>query len=190
MHIFGRFHVIRCLLDAQVRGSRLKKPFQYVASVFKSRNDAEMREGMDPLSHGLPAGFGFAEDILGFHRGRVCQKRAAQLLIQLRYGLRDDKTGHKEYPSYCRWPLQRRRCAMTLTPADMLAIQHAIDLYEKKFPNKPLSSAEVALAWLAARRRHMTRRHAIASPLTKLLGFFRHQRNVAPGSATNPLNLS
>ena len=79
---------------------------------------------------------------------------------------------------------------MTLTPADMLAIQHAIDLYEKKFPNKPSPSAEVALAWLAARRRHRTWRHAIASPLTKLLGFFRHQRNVAPGSATNPLNLS
>ena len=38
---------------------------------------------------------------------------------------------------------------MTLTPADMLAIQHAIDLYEKKFPNKPSPSAEVALAWLA-----------------------------------------
>ena len=79
---------------------------------------------------------------------------------------------------------------MTLTPADMLAIQHAIDLYEKKFPNKPSPSAEVALAWLAARRGHRTWRHAIASPLTKFLGFFRHQRNVAPGSATNPLNLS
>ena len=79
---------------------------------------------------------------------------------------------------------------MTLTPADMLAIQHAIDLYEKKFPNKPSPSAEVALAWLAARRGHRAWRHAIASPLTKLLSFFRHQRSVAPGSATNPLNLS
>jgi hypothetical protein len=79
---------------------------------------------------------------------------------------------------------------MTLTPADMLSIQHAIDLYEKKFPHKPSPSAEVALAWLANRRRRGTWRHAIATPVTRLLSFFRHHRSVAPRSASNPLNLS
>ena len=53
---------------------------------------------------------------------------------------------------------------MTLTPADMLSIQHAIDLYEKKFPHKPSPSAEVALAWLASRRgrRRLATRYRIA----------------------------
>ncbi len=105
MHIFGRFHVIRCLLDAQVRGSRVKKPFQYVASLFKSRNDAEMREGMDPLSHVDPQDSGSLKTYSVFTRARL-PKKGDQLLIQLRYGLRDYRTGHKEYPSYCRWPLQ------------------------------------------------------------------------------------
>lgn len=77
---------------------------------------------------------------------------------------------------------------MTLTPADMLSIQHAIDLYEKKFPHKPSPTAEVALAWLAGKRGHRAWRQR--SLLTRLLSFFRHQRSVAPGSATNPLNLT
>jgi hypothetical protein len=71
----------------------------------------------------------------------------------------------------------------------MLSIQHAIDLYEQKFPHQPSPSAEVALAWLANRRGHGTWRHAIASPFTRLFSLFRHQRTVAPGSAANPLKL-
>jgi hypothetical protein len=38
---------------------------------------------------------------------------------------------------------------MTLIPSDMLAIQTAIDAYEKKFPRRPSPSAEQALAWQA-----------------------------------------
>ena len=76
MCIFGRFHVIRCLLDAQVRGSHVKRPFQYVASLFKSRNHAEMREAMDPISYVDPHYLGSL------------------------------KTYSVEYPSCCRWPLK------------------------------------------------------------------------------------
>ena len=65
MCIFGRFHVIRCLLDAQLRGSHVKRPFQYVASLFKSRNDAIMREAYGPYILRGPTLFGFAEDIFG-----------------------------------------------------------------------------------------------------------------------------
>jgi hypothetical protein len=36
---------------------------------------------------------------------------------------------------------------MTLTPADMLNIQSAIDRYERRFPNRPPPSAEEALKW-------------------------------------------
>jgi hypothetical protein len=79
---------------------------------------------------------------------------------------------------------------MTLTPADMLSIQHAIDLYEKKFPHKPSPSAEVALAWLASRRGRGPWRHGISSPVTRLLSFFRQHRSVTPGNAAKPLNLS
>jgi hypothetical protein len=79
---------------------------------------------------------------------------------------------------------------MTLTPADMLSIQHAIDLYEKKFPHKPSPSAEVALAWLAGRRGRGAWRLGTASPVTRLISLFRNVRSVAPGSASKPLNLS
>ncbi len=36
---------------------------------------------------------------------------------------------------------------MTLKPTDMLAIQSAIDEYERKYPRRPVPSAEEALAW-------------------------------------------
>lgn len=42
---------------------------------------------------------------------------------------------------------------MTLIPSDMLAIQTAIDAYEKKFPRRPSPSAEKALAWHANKSR-------------------------------------
>jgi hypothetical protein len=42
---------------------------------------------------------------------------------------------------------------MTLIPTDMLAIQTAIDAYEKKFPRRRSPSAEQALAWQASKSR-------------------------------------
>ena len=36
---------------------------------------------------------------------------------------------------------------MTLSPSDMLAIQSAIDRYERRFPDRPSPTAEEALAW-------------------------------------------
>jgi hypothetical protein len=36
---------------------------------------------------------------------------------------------------------------MTLSPSDMLAIQSAIDRYERRFPDKPSPTAAEALAW-------------------------------------------
>src|SRR5450755_3530518 len=41
---------------------------------------------------------------------------------------------------------------MTLKPTDMLEIQSAIDEYERKFPRRPVPSAEVALAWRLGKR--------------------------------------
>jgi hypothetical protein len=75
-----------------------------------------------------------------------------------------------------------RRSTTSLTPVDMLAIQRAIDLYEKKFPHQPSPSAEVALAWLASRRGHRGWRHGIASPVKRLTTLLRHDRTVAASS--------
>jgi hypothetical protein len=36
---------------------------------------------------------------------------------------------------------------MTLSPSDMLAIQSAIDRYERRFPDRPSPTAAEALAW-------------------------------------------
>jgi hypothetical protein len=41
---------------------------------------------------------------------------------------------------------------MTLKPTDMLAIQTAIDEYERKYPRRPVPSAEEALAWRMGKR--------------------------------------
>jgi hypothetical protein len=38
-------------------------------------------------------------------------------------------------------------CHMTLSPTDMLAIQSALDRYERRFPNRPSPTAAEALAW-------------------------------------------
>lgn len=53
-----------------------------------------------------------------------------------------------------------KQSPMTLTPADMLNIQSAIDRYEKKFPRKPSPSAKDALAWEAGKRRVWVRAYA------------------------------
>lgn len=71
---------------------------------------------------------------------------------------------------------------MSLTPADMLSIQNAIDLYEKKFPHLPSPSAEVALTWLASRRGHRGWRHGVASPVKRLFSLLSHDRSVAAAS--------
>jgi hypothetical protein len=56
---------------------------------------------------------------------------------------------------------------MTLIPTDMLAIQTAIDAYEKKFPRRRSPSAKQALAWQARR-----------SPGWKRLLFWRRMNTV------------
>ena len=76
----------------------------------------------------------------------------------------------------------RRRSTMSLTPVDMLSIQHAIDLYEKNFPHQPSPSAEVALAWLASRRGHPGWRRGVASPVKRLITLLRHDRSIAAAS--------
>jgi ribosomal protein L40E len=79
-----------------------------------------------------------------------------------------------------RGPASSGRTSMTsLTPVDMLSIQHAIDLYEKDFPHQPSPSAEVALAWLAGRRGHPGWRRGIVSPVKRLMTLLRHDRSVA-----------
>ena len=80
-------------------------------------------------------------------------------------------------------PAGSRRWSTTgLTHVDMLSIQHAIDLYEKKFPHRPPPSAEVALAWLASRRGHPGWRRRVASPVKRLITLLRHDRSIAVAS--------
>jgi hypothetical protein len=113
MYIFGRFHVIRCVLVVHVRGSHVKKPFQYVARLFKGRNDAEIERSYGPerwLSYVDPQDSGSLKTYSAFTRARL-PKKGDRSLIQLRYGLRDYGTGHKRISEPL--PLAasgRRRC--------------------------------------------------------------------------------
>ncbi len=75
-----------------------------------------------------------------------------------------------------------RRSATSLTHVDMLSIQHAIDLYETKFPQRPSPSAEVALAWLASRRGHRGWRRRVASPVKGFMTLLRLGPGIADAS--------
>jgi hypothetical protein len=81
-----------------VRGSHLKKPLRHLVSLYKGRSDSEITKhyGLERqvVSCG-PAGFGFAEDIFGFHKG-LHPESGARLLVQVRYGLHDYGTGRDD----------------------------------------------------------------------------------------------
>jgi hypothetical protein len=77
-----------------VRGSHMEKPVRYVASLLKGRS-AEIDRSYGRERQAIlcgPAGFGFAEDIFGFHKG-ASPENGDRLVVQLRYGLRDYGTG-------------------------------------------------------------------------------------------------
>jgi hypothetical protein len=81
-----------------VRGSHNRKSWKHTVSIYKGRSDAEINEcyGLERqvVSCGS-AGSGFAEDILGFHKG-VHPESGDRLIVQLRYGLRDYGTGRND----------------------------------------------------------------------------------------------
>jgi hypothetical protein len=81
-----------------VRGSHAKKSLKHIFSLYKGRSDAEINRcyGLERqvVSCG-PAGSGFAEDILGFHKG-LHPESSDRLIVQLRYGLKDYGTGRND----------------------------------------------------------------------------------------------
>jgi hypothetical protein len=81
-----------------VRGSHTKKPLRYLVSLYKSRSDSEIATyyGLEnqAVSCGS-AGFGFAEDIFGFHKGQHPES-GDRLIVQVRYGLHDYGTGRDD----------------------------------------------------------------------------------------------
>jgi hypothetical protein len=74
-----------------VRGTHVKKLWRHTISVFKRRSDAEMDKCYGPEQQVLlcgPAGYGFAEDIFGFHKG-LHPESGDRLIVQIRYALHD-----------------------------------------------------------------------------------------------------
>jgi Phytanoyl-CoA dioxygenase (PhyH) len=74
-----------------IRGSHRKKKLQYLLSIFKARpmNDLLQFYGADNFIELCgPAGFGFAVDLFGYHRGKppVTNDR---LIVQIRFALRN-----------------------------------------------------------------------------------------------------
>jgi hypothetical protein len=78
-------------------GSQMEKPLRYVASLFNGRSDAEINRSYGRERQAIlcgSAGFAFAEDLFGFHKGASPEN--GDRLVQLRYGLRDYGTGRKD----------------------------------------------------------------------------------------------
>jgi hypothetical protein len=78
-----------------IRRSHVHKKMKHVISIHKGHSDAEIercygRERQVVLCG--PAGFGFAEDIFGFHRG-LHPESGERLMLQVRYGPRDYGAG-------------------------------------------------------------------------------------------------
>lgn len=80
-----------------VRGTHVKKLWRDAFTLFKRRSDAEMEKSYGPERLVLlcgPAGYGFAEDIFGFHKA-MHPESGDRLIVQLRYGLHDYSTRGK-----------------------------------------------------------------------------------------------
>jgi hypothetical protein len=74
-----------------VRGTHRKKLWKDSCCIYKGRSDAEIDKSYGSERQVLfcgPAGYGFAEDIFGFHKG-LHPESADRLMIQVGYGLRD-----------------------------------------------------------------------------------------------------
>jgi hypothetical protein len=74
-----------------VRGTHMKKLWKDSFCIYKRRSDAEIDKSYGSERQMLfcgPAGYGFAEDIFGFHKG-LHPETADRLMIQVGYGLRD-----------------------------------------------------------------------------------------------------
>jgi hypothetical protein len=74
-----------------VRGTHAKKLWKDSFCIHKGRSDAEINESYGSEHQILfcgPAGYGFAEDIFGFHKG-LHPESGDRLMIQVGYGLRD-----------------------------------------------------------------------------------------------------
>jgi hypothetical protein len=81
-----------------IRGSHVKKPLKHLVSLYKGRSDAEIEKFYGRERQVIlcgAAGFGFAEDIFGFHKG-LSPERGDRLMVQVRYGLRDYGTGRND----------------------------------------------------------------------------------------------
>jgi hypothetical protein len=81
-----------------IRGSHVDKSLKHLFSVHRGRSDVDIDSYYGPDRHVTlcgPAGFGFAEDIFGFHRGSP-SATGDRLLVQVRYGLRDYGAGHAD----------------------------------------------------------------------------------------------
>jgi hypothetical protein len=74
-----------------VRGTHAKKLWKDSFCIHKRRSDAEIEKSYGSERQILlsgPAGYGFAEDIFGFHKG-LHPESSDRLIIQVGYGLRD-----------------------------------------------------------------------------------------------------
>ena len=74
-----------------VRGTHVKKLWKDSFCIHKRRSDAEIEKSYGSERQTLfcgPAGYGFAEDIFGFHKG-LHPESGERLMIQVGYGLRD-----------------------------------------------------------------------------------------------------
>jgi hypothetical protein len=78
-----------------IRRSHVHKKMKHVISIHKGHSDAEIERCYGPERQVVlcgPAGFGFAEDIFGFHRG-LHPESGERLMLQVRYGPRDYGAG-------------------------------------------------------------------------------------------------
>jgi hypothetical protein len=74
-----------------VRGTHMKKLWKDSFCIYKRRSDAEIARSYGAERQMLfsgPAGYGFAEDIFGFHKG-LHPESGDRLMIQVGFGLRD-----------------------------------------------------------------------------------------------------
>jgi hypothetical protein len=81
-----------------IRGSHIQKPLKHLVSIYKQRSDAEIEKHYAPERQFVVcgrAGFGFAEDTFGYHKG-LPPENGDRLVVQVRYGLRDYGTGRED----------------------------------------------------------------------------------------------
>jgi hypothetical protein len=85
-----------------VRGSHRRKPLRWLFSIFKSRDEGEVLDqyGRDKVVTMCgPAGFGFAEDLLCFHKGAAPRKQD-RLILQIRFGVFEYGNANDVLPGY------------------------------------------------------------------------------------------